>query len=105
MIDNGVHKEKIVLKEVDINGLKRLEKEKPELKKHYTTIFLDIPPKIIAERIRDRGASIEADELERRIKTATLETQESEKMCDYLIDATQSPQAVLEEVLAIIEFT
>lgn len=105
VIDNGVHKEKIVLKEVDINGLKRLEKEKPELKKHYTTIFLDIPPKIIAERIRDRGASIEADELERRIKTATLETQESEKMCDYLIDASQSPEAVLEEVLAIIEFT
>ncbi len=105
MIDNGVHKEKIVLKEVDINGLKRLEKEKPELKRHYTTIFLDIPAHIVAERIKERGASIERDEMERRIKTATQETLESEKICDYLIDATQSPQAVLEEVLAIIEFT
>lgn len=105
VLKNGIHKWYTVLKEIDINGLKRLQKEHPELRPNYTTIFLDIPSHILEERILSRWENMNKEELQRRIETATKESEVSEELCDYLIDATQSPEEVLEEVLAIIEFT
>jgi len=41
-----------VVKELDIHGLKRLLKEKPELRPHFSTVFLDIPVEKLEERIK-----------------------------------------------------
>jgi hypothetical protein len=38
-----------------------------------------------------------------REKSAIMEEQEARRHCDYMLDATQSPEKVLEEVLAIIK--
>jgi len=39
----------------------------------------------------------------RREKSAIMEEQEARKLCDYMLDATQSPKKVLSEVLDIIK--
>ena len=103
VIENWINKGKIVVKELDINGLKRLQKEKPELRPFYTTIFLNIPVDILKERIEKRGDNISDDELERRINSAIIEEEESKKYCDYLIDATKTPIEVKNEVMEIIQ--
>lgn len=103
VLDNGAYKGKIVIKEIDIHGLKRLQKEHPELRDTYTTIFLSIPSSVLKERIMSRGAPIQEDDFERRLLTASQEIADSKELCDCIIDATQSPNRVLEEVVTLIE--
>lgn len=103
VIDNGVNQWKIVIKELDIHGLKRLRKEKPEFDSKYTTIFLNIPVNILKERIEKRWALMIDSELEIRINSAIMEEEESAKYCDYIIDATKTEKEVLDEVLNIIK--
>jgi dephospho-CoA kinase len=43
------------------------------------------------------------EELERRINSAIMEEEEAKKICDYIIDATQTEEEVLDEVLSIIK--
>jgi hypothetical protein len=38
-----------------------------------------------------------------REKSAIMEEQEARKHCDYMLDATQSPEKILKEVLEIIK--
>lgn len=95
VIDNGINKDRMVMKEIDIKGLKRLRKEKSDLRPHYTTIFLNIPSHTLKERIIARGAPIPEDELSRRLLHSSEETAASKEICDHIIDATQSPQEVL----------
>jgi len=54
VIKNGVNNGKLVVKELDIHWLKRLIKEKPELRENYSTIFLNIPINKLRERIAKR---------------------------------------------------
>ena len=103
VILNGIEKWKVVIKELDVLWLIRLIKDKPELEESYTTIFLNIPVKKLRERIEKRWEKITEDELIRREKSAIMEEQEARQLCDYMLDATQSPQKVLEEVLDIIQ--
>ena len=103
VILNGIEKWKIVIKELDILWLIRLIKDKPELRKYYTTIFLNIPVNKLRDRIEKRWEKITEDELIRREKSAIMEEQEARKLCDYMLDATQSPKKVLSEVLDIIK--
>lgn len=102
VIENWIQKWKTVVKELDINWLKRLRKEKPNFDKNYTTIFLNIPVDILKKRIESRWALMSNKELQNRINSAIIEEKEAKKYCDYIIDATQSPEKVLEEVLKII---
>jgi len=102
VIDNWINLGKIVIKELDINWLKRLKKERPELDSYYTTIFLNIPVDILKQRIKKRWALMNNEELERRINTSIIEENEALKLCDYIIDATKSEEEVLKEFLSII---
>ncbi len=102
VILNGVEKNKTVIKELDVHWLKRLIKDKTEIKEHYTTIFLNIPVEKLRERIFKRGEKITEEELLRREESAIMEEQEARLLCDYMLDATQSPERVLKEVLDII---
>lgn len=104
VIDNWVNKWKIVIKEVDMEGLLILKKDKPELAKYYKTIFLTIPLELQIERIQARWAYMSEIELEERRKTAVKEIEEARKNCDYIIDTWgKSKEEVLEEVLGIIK--
>lgn len=103
VIDKGIELWKTVLKELDIHGLKRLIKERPEFDENYSTIFLNIPTEILKSRIEKRWALMADDELERRINSAIMEEEKARELCDYMIDATQSEDEVLEEVLSIIK--
>jgi len=103
VIDNWIKKWKIVIKELDIHWLKRLKKEKPELDKYYTTIFLNIPVELLKSRIEKRWDNIFEDELSRRIWSAIMEEKEARLYCDFILDATQSPENVKKEVLQIIK--
>ena len=105
VIENGIDLWKIVIKELDINWLKRLRKEKPNFDANYTTIFLDIPVDILKERIEKRWALMSDEELNRRINSAVIEEEEWKKICDYTIDATLNPDEVCERFLDIVNKT
>ena len=102
VIENGINLWKIVIKELDINWLKRLRKEKPNFDNDYTTIFLDIPIKILKERIEKRWALMPDEELNRRINSAIVEEEEGEKLCDHIIDATLNPEEVCNKFVEIV---
>ena len=103
VLDEWIYKWKVVVKEIDILGLKRLIKEKPELRSHYTTIFLNIPVEVLKQRIKKRWETITKQELQEREKSAIMEEQQARLYCDYMLDATQPEDKVLKEVLDIIK--
>ena len=103
VIDNGINLWKTVIKELDVLWLKRLIKHNSIEKENYNTIFLNIPVWKLRERIAKRWEEITERELRAREQTAIMEEQEARKYCDYMLDATQSPEKVLKEVLDIIE--
>ncbi len=103
VLENGIDKWYNVVKELDYHGLKRLLKEKPELRPHFTTIFLDIPVDKLEERIQKRWDKITKEELERRKKSALVEEAELSKLADYKIDATLPEEKVVEEFLKIVK--
>jgi len=103
VLDNGVYQWKIVIKELDVNGLESLRTEHPELYSLYTTIFLYIPDDVLVKRIEERGAFMSDEELQKRLASALYEEHKAVEICDYIIDATQSKEAVLKEVLEIMK--
>jgi dephospho-CoA kinase len=86
-----------------LNGLKKLKTERPELDSLYSTVFLNIPKELLRSRIEVRGIFMSDEEYEKRIKSSIFEEEELMKYCDYLIDATLSPNEVVEKFLEIIE--
>lgn len=103
VFQNGIEQWKIVIKELDIIGLEELRKNKPELDEKYTTIFLNIPENVLRQRIEQRGVFMSNEELEKRLNSAVIEEQKANLICNYIIDATQTPQEVLHQVLEIIK--
>ncbi len=103
VLDNGVDKWKIVIKELDFNGLKKLKQENPELDSLYSAVFLNIPKEMLQSRIDTRGIFMSDEEYEKRIKSSIFEEEELMKYCDYVIDATLSPEEVVEKFLEIVE--
>lgn len=101
VLDNGIDKWHIVIKELELQWLKKVEESKPELKKHTTTIFLDVDDETMKQRILSRDNSITEEDLDSRLKTAVTE-REMSKMCDYKIDATMTEEEVLNAALKII---
>lgn len=101
VIDNWINKWKIILKEMDILTLPKLLKERPDLRKHFTYIFLYIPIEIIKERMKKRWDDVEWEDFLNRIKSAKKE-KELLYLADYIIDRTKSESEVLNEVKQII---
>jgi hypothetical protein len=46
---------------------------------------------------------MESGELKRRLNTALIEKEKSEKICDYIIDATKTKEEILNEFLEILK--
>ena len=102
VLDKWIDLWKIVIKEIDILGLKRLKKEKPELDEKYSTVFLNIPICELKNRIESRWVFMSNEEFQRRQNSAIMEEKEIAKICDFEIDATLPPEKVLERFLKII---
>lgn len=94
-----------MLSEIDIKGLKQVLEKHPQFQKHFTSFFLDISDEVLQSRYLERHPEGCIDDIKNRLESAQFERTQAEEYCDYIIDATQSPESVLEEVLAIIEFT
>lgn len=101
VIDNGILKWKKILKEMDITILPKLLDEKPELRKDFTYIFLDIPKGLIKERMLQRWDDVTGLDFVKRMESVEKE-KELMYLADYIIDATKSKQEVLEAVKEII---
>lgn len=105
IIEKWINKWKIVIKEIDINGLIELKRNKPELDSRYTTIFLNMPSETLTQRIKKRWVFMSNDELEKRINTSITELNRSKELCNYIIDATKTPDEILRDFLEIINKT
>lgn len=101
VIDNGIHKGKIILKEMDILALPKLMYARHDLKNDYTYIFLDLPTHKIKERMQERWDCVEWKDFENRLSSAKKETA-LKNLADHIINADQSPDKVFEDIFNII---
>lgn len=103
VLDKGIFLGLDTVKEIDINGLKKLKAERPDLDNYYSTVFLNIPVEALASRVETRGVFMSDEELRRRLSSAEIEEEEIAQICDYQIDATLTPEQVLEVFLNIVQ--
>lgn len=92
---------KTMIKEIDMRGLIQLHEKKPEIKNDYTSIFLTLPEEKVRERILSRW-ELSEQEIQNRIDSTKMEVDNAKIYCDYIIDASKSPEDVLKEFLEII---
>lgn len=104
-VDLGLKAGKILFKEVDTKGLKQIHEKHPGFKENCTSFFLDVPNEVLRERFFERNPEGSEADFKNRLESTIFEREQAQEYCDYIIDATQSPEGVLEEVLAIIEYT
>lgn len=92
---------KIVIREVDMQGLESIQKVIPKI--NLVSIFLTVPSKEdLIERIQHRGRLPE-DEIKRRMESAEREFEKGGEICDYQVPSrtNQIAQCVsdVEEVI------
>ena len=104
-IEDGLIAGKIMMKEVDTKWLKQIHEKYPDFKKNYTSFFLDVPDDILRERFFERNPEGSEADFQNRLESTIFEREQAQEYCDYIIDATQSPESVLKDALAIIEHT
>lgn len=102
-VDIGLKKGNIVMTEIDTKGLKQVQEKHPNFREHYTSFFLDVPNEEMTRRYLERHPEGSKDDIINRLDSASFERQQAQKYCDHIIDATQSPEKVLEDVLAIMK--
>jgi len=102
-VDTGLTEWKILFKEIDTKGLKQLAEKHPEYRKNYTSFFLDVPNEEMERRFYERNPDGNPEDIANRIKSTEHEREQAKKYCDYIIDATKSPEQVLEKVLEVIK--
>ncbi|MDD3302827.1 MAG: guanylate kinase [Candidatus Gracilibacteria bacterium] len=103
VIDNGIEKGKILIKEIDIEGLKEIYTNHPELKPYIKTIFLSVSKETFKKRVIERQGDVDKTELENRGNSLEKERKEALIYCDYIIDSEKyNKDEVLNEVLEII---
>jgi guanylate kinase len=102
-VEDGMRAGKIVLSEIDTKGLKQVMEKHPHFRKNFTSFFLDIPDDILRERFFARNPQSSEQDFQNRLESAQFEREQAQEFCDFVIDATQSPETVLQQVLAIIQ--
>lgn len=102
-IENGLSAWKILVKEIETKWLKQIAEKHPELRNTYTSIFLDIPDEVVRKRFYERNPQGKMIDLENRIESCQKEREAAQNLCDYIIDASVSPELVLHEVLKIMK--
>ena len=101
--DNWILLWKTVLKELDYNWLVKLQKENPDFRKNYTTIFLNIPNEEIWARVIARWEKMTEEDYKNRIASAEIERWDL-NIYDYIIDShAWHKQEVFDAVLEIIK--
>lgn len=98
----GIEYWKTLIKEIEYQGLAKIKKELPDFGKHYTTIFLNVPEDIMIARNKERNPDVTQDEIDKRLLSLKEEVKNIEDDYDHIIDATQTPEKVMEDVLRII---
>lgn len=102
-VENGIAAGKIVLSEIDTKWLRQVLEKHPHFRKDFTSFFLDISDEVIKYRYFERHPEGCLDDIKNRLESAQFEREQANEYCDFIIDASQSPEKVLEEVLAIIK--
>ncbi len=92
-----------MIKEIDTKGLKQLIKNHPDFRENYTSFFLDVPNREMERRFYERNPEGKPEDIANRIESTTLEREQAHKYCDYIIDATQSPEEILQKVLGVVK--
>ena len=92
--------QKHALKEIETRGLLML-KEDGRINNRFQTIFLNISDELMRERILKRWG--DEEEVARRIAIAQNEREVADEYCDYMIDASQPLENVIEACLHIID--
>jgi len=104
IIDNWINKGEKIVKEIEIEWLKDILSNNPNLKKYITTIFLDIPKETLVERIETRWDNITQKELENRLISLENEKKGSKEFCDHIVNTSNiSKEETLQFVLNIIK--
>jgi len=98
---DGIEAGKILMSEVDYQGLAQMKENIPEFKKHYTTLFLNVPEDTMIARNKERNPDVSQDEIDKRLISLREEAKDLDDY-DYVIDATQTPEQVMEDVLDIM---
>jgi guanylate kinase len=101
VIENGIVKWKVILKEMDILALPKLLKSRPELREDFSYIFLDLPIEKIKERMINRWDCTQWIDYDNRIESANKESA-LKNLADFIINADQTQEQVFSEVLGII---
>jgi len=103
-VQNGIDGGKKVMKEIDMEWLKNIYKNNPQLKDYITTIFLNLNQEKFAERIKARWDIMSDEEFKNREESLKKEVKEAKIYCDYIIDTSnKNPDEVFSEVLNILE--
>lgn len=102
-VEEWLSKWKTLAKEIDTKWLQQIHDNYPELKKNYTSIFLDVPDDVVRKRFFERNPQGKIVDIENRIDSCQAERSTAQEICDHIIDASQSPEAVLEDVLKVIQ--
>lgn len=89
------------IKELDMFGLLKIQEQR-KIDNKYISIFLNIPTNLVMERIRKRGV-LSDDEMKQRVSSAEYETEQAKIHCDYIVDATQQLELVIENVIDILK--
>ena len=67
----------MLMTEIEVNGLQKIQRELPEFRENYTTIFLDIPKQTLIERNLERNPDTPKDELDKRIQSLEIEKEKA----------------------------
>ena len=102
-VDAGIKVGKTLMKEVETKWLKQIIEKHPSFRENFTSFFLDVPNSEMERRYFERNPDGKIEDIQNRLESATLEREQAKTYCDHIIDATQSPEQVLEEVLTIMK--
>ncbi len=80
-----------------------MQEKHPDFKKYYTALFLDVPSEEMIRRYLERHPEGSKDDIKNRLESAITERKQAKKYCDHIIDASKSPEQVLESVLHIMK--
>lgn len=89
------------IKELEMGGLLKIQEQK-KIENKYISIFLNIPTTLVIERIRQRWV-LSDEETKQRVTSAEFESEQAKVHCDYIVDATQQLELVIENVINIIK--
>lgn len=101
VVENWINKWKNIIKEMDIRILPKVLEEHKDLREYFSYIFLDIPIDEIKNRLITRWDDVSWDDYDNRVISAQKE-RDLIDLADYVIDATQSPEHVLEQFKKIL---